>query len=54
MKVIASIYQCECGRNIIVLDDNMEFDGNLNPEQMECPVCGGEMVSECTRTIDIN
>lgn len=52
MKTIANIYQCECGRNIIVLNEN--FEDGTNTDDMQCPICGREMVSGMIREIDIN
>lgn len=52
MKTIVEIHTCDCGKNIIVLDEN--FENATDTENMECPVCGGEMVSETLREITIN
>lgn len=52
MKTIVEIHTCECGKNIIVLDENLE--NATDTENMQCPVCGGEMESEMIREIEIN
>lgn len=47
------VYTCECGRNIIILNDNFEDDTNIDVNDIECPACGGEIVSSMTREIEI-
>lgn len=53
MKSVVEVYTCECGRNIIILNDNFEDDTNIDVNDIECPACGGEIVSSMTREIEI-
>lgn len=50
MKIIVEIYTCECGKDIIVIENGED----ASSEDMRCPICGGPMVSEMTREIEIN
>jgi len=52
IKDTVTVWQCECGKNIIILENNMTAT-ELNSEDILCPLCGNEMVSECTRDIEI-
>lgn len=51
MTKIVEIYTCECGKNIIILDENYEDTTDI--EDIQCPICGEQMVSHMTRKIDI-
>jgi|GEM_PF-6855247 len=54
MKIINTIYQCECGRNFAIFNDNMGCDDTINDEtEIYCPVCGREPISTMVREIDV-
>jgi len=52
IKDVVTVYQCECKKNIIILDEN--FQGTeIEREEILCPICGNEMVDECSRDMTI-
>lgn len=54
IEVVTTVFQCECGRNIIILDENLDDDQTINEDtEILYPICGQEMVSEMTRVIKI-
>lgn len=53
MEIITIIYKCECGKNFIILDENLE-DADINPENVECPCCHQRVVSSIKKRVSIN
>lgn len=52
MIVDATVYTCECGKNIIILDEGFE-NAEVDSDDIQCPVCGENMISAMERTIEI-
>lgn len=52
LKVLVNIWQCECGKNIIILDENLQ-DSNSESDDILCPLCGEEMVGSMVRNLTI-
>jgi len=47
------IYQCGCGKNIIILDANLDNVDDFDVGEIQCPICGGEIESFMQREIEI-
>jgi hypothetical protein len=52
MRDVATLFQCECKKHIIILDGDLQGT-DLEKEDVLCPVCGNEMVSEMSRNITL-
>lgn len=51
-KENTTIWKCECGKNIIILDESLKST-KLERNDILCPLCGNEIVSECVKNISI-
>jgi hypothetical protein len=52
LKIVTDIWKCLCGKNIIILGENLESI-KLKSDEILCPICGETMESSETRTLEI-
>jgi predicted RNA-binding Zn-ribbon protein involved in translation (DUF1610 family) len=52
IKQDVTVWQCECGNHSIILDKDLK-SFKLDIEEILCPLCGNEMISECIKELTI-